>query len=499
MNKSPGRMNRWLALGPLTLLYLALPLVIFYAGWLKPAYAVLSIIPLVWGGWGLARCWPVEAATFSRGGILFLAGFSFGLTAFAGIGAFAPQEFDWAYHNAVLVDCINQPWPVLLEDGPIRWPMVYYLGHYLPAAAMGKLGGYQVAQVTWWVWSALGVMLAGGWFARLTRLPVWIAAPVFFAFAGLVFIGNLLVQVLGLPDNYHGWVGFYPNEFWARMWQFPSHFWMLAWAPGQALAAWLSAGMFLSCPQPLRPLGFGFLFLCDLLWAPFSAVGLGLLAFFLVWREGCRWPVKALTPLLALSLPAGTLMVFYAAKISPDVAARFPKIPIVWFTRFQDAPPDLLSSVFLLLLFITLEFGILWALLRAVFPKGSGERTLADACGLALLCLLPVTVGYYSDLAMRACAVPWFGLALLAARAFMSAGLTPRLRWWLWRVILIGALTPLIQIGEQGAKLVTGSYDPNVAPKQVSAVVNIPADGFKFLGAQYIGSTNSVYWKYLAR
>jgi len=499
MSKSRAPGNLRLALGPLTLLYLALPLVIFFAGWLKPVPAVISVVPLAFCGWKLARAWPAELSTFRRGEIWFLAAFSFGLAAYAGIGAFAPQELDWAKHNAVMMDCITQPWPVLLTDGASHWPLVYYLAYYLPATVVGKWGGYAVAQVALWIWSGLGIMLACGWFARLTQLPAWIAGPALFAFAGLVFIGNLVVQVLGLPDNYHGWVGYYPNEFWARIWQFPSHYWMLEWAPGQALSAWLSAGMFLSCPPSLRPFCFGFLFLCDLLWAPFSAIGLGLLAFFLVCREGLARPVKPLIPLLFLSLPAGALGVYYAAKISPEVVAQFPPIPIAWFARFQDAPPELLSSVFLLMLFATLEFGILWALLRAVFPNGNGARNLADASALALCCLLPVTVGYYNDLAMRACAVPWFGLAVLAARALTSATLTPRLRWWLGRVLFIGALTPLIQIGEQGNKLLTGRYDPNVVPQRVSAVVHLPADGFKFLGAQYIGSTNSLYWKYLAR
>ena len=35
-----------LSLGILTLLYLALPLVIFFAGWLKPMWAFLAVIPV---------------------------------------------------------------------------------------------------------------------------------------------------------------------------------------------------------------------------------------------------------------------------------------------------------------------------------------------------------------------------------------------------------------------------------------------------------------------
>ena len=491
------RKNLQPSLSFLTLVYLALPLVIFFAGWLKPVFAILAVAPVIFCGWRLVRAWPVEAFAFRAGEMVFLAVFSFALTAFVGVGGFAPQATDWIKHNAVLSDCVRQPWPVVLMDGADRWPLVYYLAWYLPAALVGKVAGYAAAQVALWVWTSLGVMLAGGWFARLTRLPVWVAAPAFFCFSGLVLVANLVVQILGL-SNHHGPLEFYPNESWTWIWQFPSHYWMLEWAPGQALAGWLSAAVFLSCPKALRLLGLGFLLTCDLLWSPFAGIGLGLLAFFLIIREGLVWPVKPLAPLTALALPLGVLVAFYAAKVSPVVAARFPPVPIAWFTRFQDAP-GLLKSIGLLLLFIGFEFGIILAFLRARFPRGTEERKLTDAAGLALLALLPVTMGCFNDLAMRACAAPWFCLALLTARALGSTGLAPRLRRAFWLVILIGALTPLIEAAHQGYHLVSGKYDPRVTPRPVSAMVNMADGGFNLYGAQYAGATNAFFYRALAR
>ena len=481
----------------LTLLYLGLPLLIFFAGWLKPAFALVTIIPLLYCGWHLLRAWPVAGPAFRGGELLFLAAFGFGLTAFVGIGGWAPQQTDWIKHNAVLFDCVNQPWPVVLTDGSARWPLVYYLAYYLPAALVGKLAGYAAAQAALWVWSALGLMLAGGWFARLTRLPVWVAAPAFFCFSGLVVVANLLVQILGLSIH-SSRLAWYPNESWAWMWQFPSHYWMLEWAPGQALAGWLAAGMYLAGPRTLRPLCFGVLCTCALLWSPFVALGLGLLAFFLAWRDGPPWPVKPGAPLLALLPPLGVLGAFYATKRSAELAARFPPIDIAWFTRFHEAPRPL-KSVILLGLFIGFGFGLLLCLIRRRFTKDSAERRLADACGLTLLCLLPVTVGYFSDLSMRASAVPLFGLALLTARALACPGLTPGLRRALWLVVLIGGLTPLIEAAHQADHLVTRRYDARVAPQQDSAVVHMADGGFNNFGAQYVGAPNTFFFRTLAR
>ena len=487
---------RW-SLGLLTLLYLALPLLIFFVGWLQPGYALLSAVPVLFCLQHLARVWPAETAPFRPGEIGFVAAFSLALTAFAGIGGLAPQSTDWIKHNAVLFDLVNLPWPVVLPDGPDRWPLVYYLACYLPAAVAGKLAGYAAAQAVLWLWTSLGVTLACLGFARLARLPARIAAPAFFLFAGLVFAANPLVQILGLT-NHHDRLTFYPNESWTWIWQFPSHYWMLEWAPGQALAGWLSAGLFLGAPPALRPAVLVFLIVCDLLWSPFAAIGLCLLAFFLWWRAGWERLVKPSVLFLGLIFPLGMLAAFYAAKISPERGGPVPQNPHHLVLCLSGAPGPL-KSVILLLLFVGFEFGLYLWFIRTRFPRGGAERNLADACGLALLCLLPMTVGCFNDLSMRACTVPWFGLALLTARALAGPGLSPRLRRWFWVVILIGALTPLIEAAHQGYHLVTRRYDPRVVPHETPALVHMADGGFNDFGAQYVGSTNSFFTRHLAR
>jgi hypothetical protein len=484
-----------LPLVSLTLLYLALPLVIFFIGWLKPLYALLAIVPILFCGWRLIREWPVESHSFRWPETGFVTAFSFALAAFVGIGGFTFQDFDWIKHNAVLFDCVNLPWPVFLADGAAKWPLVYYLAYYLPAAVVGKIAGYAAAQVALWIWSSIGLALSCFWFARLTRLPASVAAIAFFAFSGWDFFANLLVQIIGLSDN-HGALKFYPNESWAKIWQFPSHFWMLQWSPGQALAAWLAAGLFLSAPNLLRPICFCFLFTCALFWTPFVAVGLFLLALFLSWRERPEFSCKSFFPIISLILPLGALTTFFTAKISPDVAVRFGTIPVDWFTQFHYAPSPL-KSVLLLFLFIVLEFGIFLWFIRARFQKGAHERNLADACGLSLILLLPVAMGSESDLSMRASAVPLFVVAVLLARTVLSAGLSPRMRRFLWLAILMGALTPLIEAARQGHNLLIGRHDPRTEPHQVSAVMNMP--GHDHLKAQYVGSTNSFFVKNLIR
>ncbi|MEI6078913.1 MAG: hypothetical protein WCS94_25295 [Verrucomicrobiota bacterium] len=484
-----------LPLVSLTLVFLALPLVIFFYGWLKPIYALLAVAPILFCGWRLLREWPVECGSFQLREIGLVTAASFALTAFVGIGAFGFQDDDWIKHNAVLFDCVNLPWPVYLSDGSTSWALVYYLAYYLPAAVVGKIGGYAAAQVALWAWSGGGVTLSCLWFARLTRLPAGVVFFAFFAFSGLDFFANLLVQIIGLTGN-HGAINYFPSQSWSKIWQFPSHYWMLQWSPGQALVAWLSAGLFLSSPHRLRLLCLGLLVTCAGFWSPFAGIGLFLLAILFMWRERSSFSVRQFPSMLGLIFPLALMAAFYLAKVSPAVATRFGTIPVGWFFRFHYAPGPL-QAVLVLPLFIVLEFGILLWFLRARFLQGSSERNLANASGLALLFLLPVTVGHESDLAMRASAVPLFCLAVLLARMFFSTGLTPQLRRWLWVVVLIGNLTPLVEAARQGHNLWIGRHDPRTVPHQVSAVIHMPMTDL--LKAQYVGSTNAFFSQHLAR
>ncbi len=231
---------------PLTLGYLALPLVIFFSAWLKPGFAILAVVPILFSGWRLLREWPKDSSVFPMRdvGIVILLGFA--LTAFMGIGASVYQDYDWIKHNAVLFDCVNLPWPVVLSEDSQRWPLVYYLAYYLPAALVGKVGGYGAAQMALWVWSAFGTTLVALWFARLTSLPASIAIVAFFLFSGLDFFANLLVQFTGLNGRHDPFQFFSQPVLVSDLAVSLQLLALVNGVPARRVAGWLGAGVFLS-------------------------------------------------------------------------------------------------------------------------------------------------------------------------------------------------------------------------------------------------------------
>jgi hypothetical protein len=251
----------------------------------------------------------------------------------------------------------------------------------------------------------------------------------------------------------------------------------------------------LSSPKALRLDCVAVLLACVVLWSPFAGVGLCLLAFLLACRERPVFSVSQILSAGSLALPLCITAAFYASKTAPDLVAQFGKLPVNWFFQFHYAPGPI-KAVILLPLFIALEFGVLLWLIRRQFLKTSHERNLADSVGVALLLLLPVTVGYENDLCMRACAAPLFCLAVLLVRVIRSENISRQARRWLWFLIIPGCLTPLTEAARQGHNWLIGRHDPLTVPHKVPAVMNMPIDGS--LRFQYMGSTNSFFWQQLA-
>jgi hypothetical protein len=304
----------------------------------------------------------------------------------------------------------------------------------------------------------------------------------------------LLVQYTGLGG--HGPVRWGPDQNWSQIWQFPSNYLALEWSPGQAISAWLAAAVFLSCPIASRGMTFALLFVLATFWSPLTAIGFGLLALFMFLGKFPVFPARHIVPLAGLAAPMLILAAFFTAKNSPDVWEKFGKIPATWFFRFHAASaPWRAAGMFAL--FVLFEFGALVMLLRHRFVRDTSDRQLAMAAGLALLLLLPVTLGYFNDLAMRGSAAPLFCLAMLTVRALKTRNYIEPAYRLLCLMMLIGCVTPVMQVCVRGGILSRGIHNQVATPHQVPAVLNMPgADNLK---TQYVGSTNAFFIRFLIR
>ncbi|MCP4541324.1 MAG: hypothetical protein GY832_29690, partial [Chloroflexi bacterium] len=187
---------------PSSLLYLALPLVIFFVGWTR-WYFSLGYVALIAAG--LYFCWRetdrivgqawtnTEPLGLKLQHVLVLLLLALVLMSISGVGGYGYQDGDWLKHNAILKSLIEQPWPVTREVDGTGVSLVYYVAFYLPAALLGKLGGWSLANQALFAWAFVGLILAMLWFLVLARRAAYVALALFTFFSGLDVLGKLFV------------------------------------------------------------------------------------------------------------------------------------------------------------------------------------------------------------------------------------------------------------------------------------------------------------------
>jgi hypothetical protein len=495
--------------------YVALPVGLFLAGWLRLPWAVLLVVTLLLGtvSWG-RRLRAAGGAAEGVGRPVIVRALASAVLlvavviAFLGPGGFGVQTWDWAKHNAILKDLVEQPWPVGYATGRDDAVLTYYVAYYLPAALVGKIAGWTAANVVLFAWSAAGAALAFLWLVVLSGAPVWRCLAIFVFFSGLDLVGAATWS-----DRWSGtaWINDFDVEWWANRWTFPGNVTLLAYAPHQALGAWLLTGLALDglrrhpghSPHVLGgALG--------LLWSPFAALGLlgfAALDWGTAWRrrgglrglarDGAELVGAVIGFVLAVYLLSRYWPVALPARYYPPAdrmaAAALTFLParVAWSQLAAEYA-----------VFVALEFLVLAALLAAVHRGRGSELGLLGVATATLLVLPLIRYGYYNDLVMRTSIPALFVLQVLVARA---AEAFPR------RSVLAAAVTAVLLLG--------AAYPANMLRLRVTAVahrralVRIPplskvSDLFQqqlalrgqyFHVGQYIGAADAPFFRVLAR
>jgi hypothetical protein len=221
------------AVGLASLAYLSLPVAVFLVGWLRPGWAAVMTAALVAGLVAMARRFravattpreerPVSGAAVAMGALAVMV-----VVGLSGPGGFGVQTWDWAKHNAILKDLVEQPWPVAYATGRDDVALTYYVAYYLPAALAGKLAGWQAANVALFAWTAIGCVLAMLWLVVLSGAPVWRCVAIFVLFSGLDVVGAIAWSTRW---NKGRWANDFHLEWWAGHWTYPGNVTLIAFA-----------------------------------------------------------------------------------------------------------------------------------------------------------------------------------------------------------------------------------------------------------------------------
>jgi hypothetical protein len=468
--------------------YLALPVLIFAIGWLRPACAI-AVAALVLGAlvepllYGAPPESPSDGPARRGQGWLLALALAVGTTwtVLSGIGGFGFQTGDFLKHDAVLWELIARPWPVVLPasemGGASHVTLTYSVGWYLPAAVAGKLAGWAAAQSALVCWTILGVTLGLLWFSRISRpAPAWVLV-LFPFFGGLDLVGSLIVEGR-LPLQ--GSLG----EWWAGLWQYSGNATLLSWSPQHALPAWIGIGLVTKWASEKNAQEQGCLLPVALacLWSPFAAAGLAPFALLALVRHARGWRHHIVSALASFAVLSVVGAYFLSRPATPEGG---------WMWDYAPAG----TLVPRLLLFLTLEVGVFVVLALPVVSSLPEVQRALFWMACSILALLPLyRLGHFNDLAMRASAPALTVVWAAVARSLHALSSAHRFR----RAFLLGgavALGSVVGVLVLWRSVSAGEWRLSRAPSHMFNYQTEPPQ----VQQNYFGSTRSFFFEGLAR
>lgn len=218
-------------------LYLALPTLIFFIGWLKwywaLAFGALTAVACVKGFSDSIKdkCLLLENIDiniFVKALLLIIL-----WVYLSGIGGYCYQNSDHGVRNALFRALVEYDWPVIAKNGDVG--LVYYIGFWLPAACIGKVFGLEAGYAMQMIWAVLGIFIIYYLICVYRKkTDLWPIAFLVF-FSGLDYVGTWMLGEEGLDLRMAAHL-----EWWAIDLQFTSMTAQLFWVFNQAIPAWVA-------------------------------------------------------------------------------------------------------------------------------------------------------------------------------------------------------------------------------------------------------------------
>jgi len=392
-----------------TMIYLYLPILLFFVGWTKWYIAVICIATMSFGLYkmfsDLCPKGDVKKTNKAKKNArkdVYLYTWMFAVVVlgavliciFSGIGGVFAESGDWPKHNAVLNDLVCKKWPVYYyhEDGTSL--LSYYIAGYMVPALVGKVFGksFEVANVAMFIWCMIAIVICILWLIELfyaeKTVKQLLMIFLFFMFGNMTYLGGAIYTYfkLGYVDNNIYYLCFEPYL------QYRSNITCIRWVPTQALAIWLSMSVFWKYRDKRQHyLAF---FLPTMLFSAVAFVGVAVLAigqaaarlFFHDKNEESVIKTSfSLQNVLLIMTSAVVFLIYYAG----NAFSEKPESIAIHFASYK-------GNVFLYVVFIFSTF-LFYSLL--VFKKNKHD-TLFYVTNIFLLLLPFVGMGPGNDMVM---------------------------------------------------------------------------------------------------
>lgn len=405
----------------ITLLYITLPIIIFFIGWLKLHWAILFTIFYLFASFRVCKdeidadlmILPKSALT----GIIVIAVI---WCLMAGQGGYFSQSEDFNYRNAIFRDMISLDWPIMYPQN--NTAMVYYIGHWMVPALIGKIAmfvagkniGWILGNFTLFLWTTIGIILVTLLIIKAVRIKktktIIIVMIIFVFFSGLDIIGILFQSITNrrlIIVNHLEW--------WATLAQYSSISTCLFWIFNQALVPWLIILLYIN-KESIK--NYAFLGFSCLLYAPLPFIGI------IPYLIG-----KASLELVNAFKKKEVLLYFKQTFSVQNIIALFTIFPIMYLYYYSNStinsagvqmnnnsPWGLLKTMVVISLFVVLEF----ALYAIVIYYENKKNLDYYICVIMLFTILFLKIGNANDFTMRVSIPSLMMLMILVIKSLLQ-------------------------------------------------------------------------------
>jgi hypothetical protein len=402
-----------------SLVYLALPVFLFFIFWLKPYYAIVSLLLLCF----VFYKYIVNQTEQAKMNIPFWQFLALVLIVFlwvfiSGAGGWGFQSPDLSKHSSIFKDIINNGTPTSYSYNDKTIFLSAYLGYYIPIPLLfGKLPWPSMMLMVA-IWTYLGALIGLFWFGILSKS----FSPLVFLFfilvggidfAGLVYSYGFGHSFMVLNQEFYEKIPFFAIMIDPKMmllYQSNTH--SLFWGPQHALVCWIASGLFLYewlIEQKLQHSPF-YLTL-SLFWSPFIVMGLSPFLLYQAVKDKFKNYINASNLVLIPILIVIVLFVNSVPVGGLDKGLIFYK-PVRLLSYFGEI------KAFLFFLFFEV---FVWAVPLYFIFKKYKELRLLHLLGFVviLLCLIPLyKLGKWNDFVQRVSMPALFFLWILVVRGW---------------------------------------------------------------------------------
>lgn len=406
------------------LLYIIIPVIIFFWGWLKTLVAIPATIGLLISTYFYVRKTISKDDVFyiNKNAFIFLLLVLLFWVSTSGIGGIWVQRWDHHARNAVLRDLIDYPWPVIYPKTGNA--LVYYFVYWLVPALVGKVAGWFLANLTLLIWSYIGIIFTSLLLCyhlkvhSIGRVLVLTLTLIFWG--GLCFVAIRIMDILGWHQvsigASYGWTDYikdgsnYPYGY-----QYTPNTGLIKWVFNQTIVPWLISVIFLINKQRISH--YAFIGLLMLPYGPLPFIGMFAIMVCMgisqIRKDNILQLVEksfSIENVLSIIILLPIFYLFFKCNVTADSMKLY--VPINLFT---------LKRFFVLVLFYLVQFGIYAFLIFKDYKK----EPIFWIVIFSLIIIPNLQIGVGHDFCMRASIPALFILMIMVLDFIFKHELNP--------------------------------------------------------------------------